>query len=306
MTIGILVLTYNAEEYLHSCLLPLINAGYKSNILVLDSSSKDKTQEIAQELGVKVQIIPQKEFNHGATRELGRKLLGTDIVVMMTQDAYAINNSLIENLTKPIINKECSISYARQLPRKNAKIFESFPRDFNYPETGNIRSIDDLEKYGVYTFFCSNSCSTYLNSALDEIGGFESVIIAEDYFAVAKLLKSGHKIAYVAEATVEHSHPYSIIQEFKRYFDTGYINAENKWVSSIVGQAESRGMDLLFGLVKRLIKSNLILVPWAFFSFFIKWLGYRIGYLFYGLPPSINKRLSSQPYYWDSGYFNKK
>ncbi|MCK5033819.1 MAG: glycosyltransferase family 2 protein [Calditrichia bacterium] len=306
MTIGILILTYNAEEYLHSCLFPLINAGYKSNILIIDSSSKDQTQKIATELGVKIHIIPKKEFNHGATRELGRKLLGTDIVVMMTQDAFAIDDSLIEKLTNPIINKKCSIAYARQLPRKNANIFEALPREFNYTETSNIRSIDDIKKYGVYTFFCSNSCSAYLNGALDEIGGFDSVIIAEDYFAVAKLLKAGHKIAYVAEAQVEHSHFYSITQEFKRYFDTGYIKAENKWVNSIVGHAESRGMELLFELIKRLFKSNLFLIPWALFSFFIKWLGYRIGYLFYGLPPWINKILSSQPYYWDSVYFDKE
>jgi len=303
MTVGILILTYNAEKQIQRCLTPLINAGYKANILIIDSSSEDRTVDIARELDVKIHTIPQNEFNHGATRELGRELLGTDIVVMMTQDAYAIDSLLIKKLTSPIIDRKCSVAYARQLPRNNAKIFEAFPREFNYPPKSNLRSINDIKKYGVYTFFCSDSCSAYLNSALDEIGGFKSVIIAEDYFIVAQLLKAGHKIAYVAEAQVEHSHSYSIVQEFKRYFDTGYVKAENNWVNSIVGRAESRGVELLIGLIKRLIKINPLLIPWAIFSYFIKWLGYQTGYLFCGFSPKIIKYLSSQSYYWNSVHY---
>ena len=42
-------------------------------------------------------------------------------------------------------------------------------------------------------------------TSLNEIGGFDPVLTSEDYFAVAKLLLKGYKIAYVAESVVVHS-----------------------------------------------------------------------------------------------------
>ena len=37
------------------------------------------------------------------------------------------------------------------------------------------------------------------------------------------LIGSGHKIAYVADAMVIHSHNYSYGQQFRRNFDLGFL-----------------------------------------------------------------------------------
>lgn len=70
----------------------MLDAAYQfaveTEILVIDSSSNDGTVELAASMGVEAIVIPQSEFNHGTTREMGRKLLGTDIICMLTQDAY--------------------------------------------------------------------------------------------------------------------------------------------------------------------------------------------------------------------------
>lgn len=306
MKIAIVIPTKNAGADLALLLNKLHDQRLQPDeIKIFDSASEDETVPIARKYEVNIQSIKFGEFNHGATREMARKQTKADIVIFMTQDAVPVDEYLIERLVEPIINGTASFSYARQIPRRGADIFESFPRQFNYPAESQIRSIADAEKYGVYTFFTSDSCSAYLNSALDAIGGFRPTLTSEDYFAAARLLRNGHKVAYVAGAVVEHSHSYTLIEEFKRYFDTGYVRAENPWVQSIVGQAEKRGKEYFAALMQVLISRSPWLVPYAVVNTCVKLLGYRAGYRSLKAPEWLKKRLSSQWYYWDSRYNRK-
>src|SRR5205823_1791055 len=114
-------------------------------------------------MGAEVLVVPRHEFNHGATRELARRALGSDIVVMITPDAKSLGPELIGNLVRPIVEGEASVAYARQVPRDGADFFEAFPRDFNYPARSELRSLADLKRLGAYTFFCSNACAAWSN-----------------------------------------------------------------------------------------------------------------------------------------------
>ena len=167
--VGVLVLTCNAEKHLQRCLEPILQSPLRPKILVIDSSSTDQTRDIAARLGVQVVVIKPDEFNHGATREQGRKLLNTEVVVMMTQDAYPIDAEMLEFLVRPVFSGQCSISYARQVPHQGADLIESFQREFNYPAESQLRGLEDIKKYGVYTFFCSNSCAAWSNPASSRI-----------------------------------------------------------------------------------------------------------------------------------------
>jgi rhamnosyltransferase len=299
-SIGVLIPTLNAEHDLERLLPALLYSTSSRDILIVDSCSSDNTVNVANHYGVRSKVIDKTEFNHGATRELGRKLLNTDIVVMMTQDAYPLNDDTIARLVRPISSGASSISYARQLPRAGADIVESFPRKYNYPASSHIRGIEDISRYGIYTFFCSNSCAAYLNSALDTVGGFPTVLSNEDFFVVASLLKNGHKIAYVADAVVEHSHKYTLIQEFHRYFDTGYVHAQYKWTQNIVGKAESRGFKQFRSLMIEIIKRNPILLSYALMLNITKFVAFKVGYCSLHAPAWWCKRLSGQKTYWES------
>ena len=74
-SVGVIIPTYQAAKDLPFCLPPLLSSPLKPRILVIDSSSTDSTVQIAQEMGVETIIIPKSEFNHGKTREKGRKFL---------------------------------------------------------------------------------------------------------------------------------------------------------------------------------------------------------------------------------------
>lgn len=297
-TIGIVVTTYNAKRHLPGCLPPLLKSPLRPRVLVVDSSSTDGTAELAAKMGAEVLVIPQSEFNHGATRELGRKQLNTDIVVMVTQDAYAVDEHMLEKLVGPLLDKSAAVSYARQLPHQGAGFFESFAREFNYPEKSQLRCIADVSKYGVYTVFCSDSCAAYLNAALDDVGGFRHVLTGEDTVAAACLLQKGYRIAYVAEACVKHSHCYTLKQEFQRHFDTGLARKDYQHLIAFAGQDEKRGKIYVKTLLITTAKKAPWILPYAFLHLFAKWSGYRMGAASRAAPLWLKKKFSSQKFYW--------
>ena len=133
----------------------------------------------------------------------------------------------------------------------------------------------DVNKYGVYTFFCSNSCAAYDNKLLSSVGGFKTVLISEDYLAVFDLLKAGYRIIYVSDAVVKHSHSYKLSMEFKRYFDTGYMRGMFPKIQQAVGQAENRGINYSIAFIKSVYKTKILLIPYALVILIFKWIGYR-------------------------------
>ena len=297
-SIGVVVLTLNAAAHLPYCLPPLLNSSLKPRILVVDSTSNDESVAVANQLGAEIVVIPREEFNHGLTREKARRILQTDIIVFFTPDAYAVDPQVLEKLIQPIKNGDASIAYARQLPRKNASFFESFPRKFNYPLESHIRGIENVDTFGAYIFFCSNSCAAYSANALDEIGGFPKVLLGEDTVVTAKLLKKGHKIAYVAEAQVYHSHAYTLWQEFQRYFDTGCARKDYQAIIESGAKDEKRGTHFVKEMMTYLFWHKPHLLPYALANTLAKWLGYRLGKISERAPIWFKKKMSSQPYYW--------
>ncbi len=297
-SVGVVVVTYNARSCLRRCLEPIQRSALRPKILVIDSSSSDGTADLARELGADVHVIPKNEFNHGITREIGRRMLGTDIAVMVTQDISPIGSDMIETLVEPILSGKASIAFARQLPHDGAGFFEAFPRRFNYPPENEIRGLEDIGRLGSMTYFCSDSCCSWSNAALDSIGGFRKTLTMEDTIATAMLLQAGHRIAYVGNAAVMHSHHYTLKQEFCRYFDTGIVRAQWRSLFALGKSDEERGKTFFSSMLRELAETDPAKIPYAVLSAAAKYLGYKIGYYGRGLPLWLKIRLSAQSFYW--------
>ena len=52
-------------------------------VLIIDSSSTDKTVEIAKENGFTVEVIDRKDFGHGKTRQYALENVNSEIVVFL-------------------------------------------------------------------------------------------------------------------------------------------------------------------------------------------------------------------------------
>jgi rhamnosyltransferase len=308
LSVGVVFITHNAKKHLVKCLPPIMSSPLKPKVLVVNSSSNDGTVELAKNLGADVLIIPRNEFNHGLTRELARKKINTDIVIMMTPDAYALDDDLIEKLIQPILSKRSVVAYARQIAHNDSDVFENFPRLYNYPNLNEtqIKTLKDSFNLGAKVFFCSDSCAAYLNSALDEVGGFKETLTAEDYLVVIEILKKGYAVAYVPDAIVKHSHRYSLKDEFKRHFDTGYIRGINKEIETLTGATEKAGTGYAIRFLQTVIQNKPLSIFYAIATLISKYFGFKTGYYGHKLPIKWKKRLSGQDYYWNSVFYKKK
>jgi rhamnosyltransferase len=196
-------------------------------IIVIDSSSSDGTEDIATGLGCRLISIPREEFSHGGTRNLAVLQARGDILVFLSQDVLPVDGCFLGCLVNPIRKGDAVATYARQIPRDDAPKGEWFARLFNYPEQSEFRTLEVARRRGVKGFFFSNAASAIGKDIFENIGGFSSdVIMNEDMQLCVRLLQAGHRVGYVAEARVFHSHDYSFGQIFRRYFDIGTFFAD--------------------------------------------------------------------------------
>jgi rhamnosyltransferase len=268
---------------------------------IIDSSSNDGTNFSSLPDGLHLFSISASEFNHGATRNLGLSQIssGTDIVVLMTQDALLTNDNSISQLVNAFDNPDVACAFGRQLPHIHATPIAAHARLFNYTDTSRLVTVQDKSKLGIKTCFLSNSFAAYRVSALQELGGFPSdVILGEDTTVAARMLMAGKSVAYVADACVYHSHNYSMAEEFKRYFDTGVFHARSPWLLQAFGDASGEGLRFIRSEITYLWISAPHLIPSAILRTLAKWLGYKLGRLEAFMPLKIKLMCSMHKGYW--------
>mgnify|MGYP004732553793 FL=1 len=275
-------------------------------IHIVDTRSGDfpeglETAERLEESGVplKVTHIEKENFDHGGTRAMAADMSSADILVFMTQDALPANPYLLQNLCKAFEGEKIGAAYARQLPKKDCRLLERYTRSFNYPKESKIKSQEDLPKLGIKTYFCSNVCAAYRKDVYDSLGGFEErTIFNEDMILAGKIIQSGYRIAYAADAEVFHSHNYSCKQQFKRNFDLAVSQAEHPEIFEEI-RSENEGIRLVKTTAGYLFK---IRKPWLLSSLFFqsasKYLGYRIGKRYQKLPKWLIRKCTMNREYW--------
>ena len=299
--ISVIIPTYNAGPAFREVLEKLWQQSVRpKEIIVVDSSSKDGTAELARLLGATVHSIDQAEFDHGGTRNLAASYAKGDILVFMTQDAVPGNEYLLERLTQPLIeNEKTACSYARQLAKPGADLLEQLARSYNYPEHSFVKSQADLSVMGLKTFFCSNVCAAVRKDIFFGLGRFqEPVIFNEDMFFAAKCVLAGYTVAYAANAEVLHSHNYTIRQHFQRYFDNGVSIRMNEWVFpySSIGK---EGLKLVKLQLEEIVKRRKWgLVFRLFAESAAKWLGFQLGKRYRILPGAWCERFSMHRKIW--------
>ena len=283
-------------------LLRMIKKQTLKNIptLLIDSGKGVSYTDEIQGMNLQVRTIDSSNFNHGGTRQWGMELYPeADIYVFLTQDAILADEHSIENLITVFDNGDVGCAYGRQLPHKNATFFSAFARGLNYPAESHVLSYEDRERYGMKTVFISNSFAAYRREAMAEVGGFPTnTILSEDMFAAANMVLQGWKIAYVSEACVYHSHNYTVLQEFKRYFDIGVFHSRESWIRTKFGAAESSGIKYIVAEIKAAIKENPFLLLELVLRDGFKFLGYRMGLNEKRIPLCLKRYISMTSKYW--------
>jgi len=245
--------------------------------------------------------IRQSEFDHGGTRHLGMEHSRAEFVLCMTQDALPADEFLIEKLLRPFEEEKVAVSYARQLPREDASMIETFTRRFNYPKKPRLKGKEDIPVLGIKTYACSNVCAMYRKSVYEELGGFvRHTIFNEDMIYAAGAVQAGFLVAYAADARVFHSHNYTGLQQFHRNFDLGVSQADHPEVFAEVA-SEGEGIRLVENTARYLLRQK---KPWLLLALVWqsgwKYLGYWTGKHYKWFSKRQILRFTANKSYWKS------
>lgn len=293
--------TYNGGDIWHSTVLNIQKYAPKdAHVYIIDSSSKDDTVFLAKNAGFNITTISGTEFNHGGTRNKAVFDVCTDydVVIFLTQDAIP-KAGFVEEILTAFEDDRVACAYGRQLPHDGANPIAQHARYFNYPNHSYISSISNIPQMGLKTVFMSNSFSAYRLSTFKDLGGFPSnTILCEDMYYTAKAVLAGYQVAYVSSALVAHSHNYTPVEEFKRYFDIGVFHTDEPWIRKEFGGAGGEGKKFILSELYFLLRKKTLWIPVACVNNLMKILGYKIGQKYKNLPLSVIKRFSMHKRYW--------
>ena len=202
MTVDILIPTYKPGKEFVELINQLLKQTIEIRKIIIMNTEEiffdrlmyehPKLQKISK---LEIHHLPQNEFDHGGTRHRGMKYSKADVCICMTQDAMPADEHLVETLIAPLEDKQVAVSYARQLPKKDAGPLEQFSRQFNYPENSKCKTAADIETMGIKAFFCSDVCAAYNRETYFALGGFvrhtifnEDMIFATGAISAAKFI----------------------------------------------------------------------------------------------------------------------
>lgn len=307
-SVDVILLTYKPDKRAFDIIRALESQTHSISKLIIMNTEERYFENLFYGTGflehyknIEIHHLSAKEFDHGRTRAKAVQYSKADIFVCMTQDAIPADDALIKNLVQALTaGNGIAAAYARQLPLEDCREIERFTRSFNYPDTPAVKSLEDAERLGIKTFFCSNVCAAYNREIYENIGGFvKKAIFNEDMIYAGHAVKAGYKIAYAADAQVRHSHNYTCMQQFHRNFDLGVSQADHPEIFACVS-SKSEGIRLVKDTIRHLcaVKKKRH-IPYLIISSGFKWTGYQLGKRYEDLPAGMVKWCSSNKEYWD-------
>lgn len=297
MLISIIILVKNEIENIGRCLEGVFQQQHPFDleVIVIDSGSTDGTLDVVKQSPVRLVEIKSDEFHHAGTRNLGAALAKGEILVYIAGDAYPCGNTWLSSLISNFDDEKVGAGYGRQIPISGANPVNQFRLHWHYDSQKIVKSKESLSTLGPHkVYFFSDVNSAIRKSVWAEFKYPEDIPFYEDTGLIKKVIGAGYKVVYEPLASVYHTHNHSIIQIFRRYFDTAYIYnylglSENRLNSRI----NSEGIQFLKVGVGFIIRTHrFYYVPYFFVHTAAGFLGLTLGKHTEILPRTIKKLCS--------------
>ena len=298
-TVGVVLPIYNPDQQLLNDVVRAIlrQTHPVEKIVILDSSpSSYFSMDWTSHENICLVPVSTEDFDHGGTRNKGVDYISDlDAAVFLTQDAVMAEDC-IDSLVRFINDKHISAAFARQIPRAEAGVLESFDRRFNYPDVSRLVSGSPK---GIEDVFFSNVCSVVRLDAFFKVGKFpEDILTNEDVALVLKLLDNNFSYGYCSEAVVVHSHAPNFMATLRRFFDTGAMH--RMWEDKLSpGSVRGRGIEYLVESVKMILKEDPKEIVVLFLHVASKSICYALGKRFFLMGGWLRKQLSGNRAYWN-------
>ena len=208
--ISVVIPAYNAAETLEPCLeavesQTLARGHYE--VIVVDDGSADATAEIARR-HESVVLLSQPHKGVAAARNLGARRTRGAIVLFTDADCVP-SPDWIEAMSAPFSDGEVMGvgGVIRTHQRGLVPRFIQLEFDDRFEKLAKHPSID----------FITTATAGFRRDPFLESGGFrEDLLGAEDAELSFRLASAGHKMVFVPQAIVYHSHPQSLLEYARR------------------------------------------------------------------------------------------
>ena len=307
--VDVIIPTYKPDNRFLTSIKRLLAQSVKPGKIIIINTDKSIWDKSGIEEGIKgifegsevslyIEHILKDEFDHGATRNLGVSKSDAKYFICMTQDAVCFDKETVKYQLRGM-DKSIKMTYARQVPDKNANKIEKFTREFNYPAESMIKSFNERQTLGIKTYFASNVCAAYERETFDALGRFDTgQILNEDMLFAYKLIENGYFVKYEAWAKVVHSHNYTGVTQFKRNFDIGASQASNPHIFKNI-KSESEGKKMVFKTMEHLLATHsYISAIRLIYISACKYAGFLAGKNYKKLPKGVVRAFSMNREFW--------
>jgi len=206
---SVVVRAYNESKHIGRLLTGIEQQTLRDvEVILVDSGSTDNTVEITNNHKVKVVHIQPDEFTFGRSLNRGVAEASNEFVVIISAHCYPIYPDWLEQLLKPLEDKNVAISYGKQRGGKTNQysehqIFRKYFPDTSQPRQGHPYS--------------HNANAAIRRSLWEQLPYNEKVTGLEDLAWSSWVFEQGFGISYVAEAEVVHLHDEVPNQVYNRY-----------------------------------------------------------------------------------------
>lgn len=226
----VVIPTFNGQTYLPRLLDALRTQRYEPGfeVLVIDSGSTDATLEILERYPeIRLHRIPNTEFGHGRTRNLGAAMAKGRVVAFLTQDAIPRHDRWLAEIAAPLDLPGVRGVVGRQVPRPTCFPLLKYEIEGVFREQGPPGGVTlalrgetepDPAAMGRLTFYSDVNAASLRAFLVDEIP-YQDVPYAEDLAFGRDILMAGYAKAYAPQADVEHSNDMTLREYGLRIFE---------------------------------------------------------------------------------------
>jgi GT2 family glycosyltransferase len=222
--LSVIIVSFNSSKYLEKCLATLKKylPGYRSEIIVVDNDSEDRSVEIVKKNFPGVRLIENKKnLGFSKANNIAIKNTSSEYVMLLNSDCRLYKDSLdimIDFMDKnrsagisgpKIINSDGSIQYScRRFPSFFDAGMHSILANIipDNPFSRRYKLVNINRKEAAEVDWVSGSCMLIRRSALNETGLLDEkyFMYVEDIDLCFQMWKKGWKVYYNPEAQILH------------------------------------------------------------------------------------------------------
>jgi rhamnosyltransferase len=208
---SIIVRTFNEARHLPELLEAVARQDHpaeRREVVLVDSGSTDGTLEIAARHCCRIHRISKDRFSFGRSLNEGCALALGEILVCISGHCVPTDARWLSRLLEPFRDPYIGATYGRQVGGPATRFSEHQIFAKYFPEGGPSQS----------PFFTNNANSAWRREVWQQLLFDEDLTGLEDMHLGRRVVQSGLRVQYVADAAVYHHHHESWSQVRRRYF----------------------------------------------------------------------------------------